>query len=447
MGRQRAPPAPASMTLPHPNIRSLAAAAVVFAAALGVLTMVNRPAAQPPLAPPSGGAAQPLTTQARVAALQASIAAGDARPLAYTSLGDAYVQLYRESGDASYLTRADGTYRAAVASDPRDAAGVTGLGTLAAARHDFRGALRYGLEALRLSPNSLIAYPVIVDAQVELGRYGDAGRTLQRMVDLKPGLAAYARASYFRELHGDLDGAAAALDLAASAGGGAPENVAYVQSLLGHVEFARGRLGASEAAYREALQSVPSYAPADAGLARVQAARGDLTGAIDRLHGVVDRLPLPEYAILLVETELAAGRHADAVADVGVVQAEERLLAANGVNTDVDLSIFEADHGSPARAVALARRGWSAAPSVRSADALGWSLTRDGDPVDGYAWARRALRLGSRDPLFLYPAGTAARGARRIADARRLLRAALALNPRFSPLYGPAAEQALRGLR
>ena len=439
------------MTLPRPNLRAIAAAAIAFAAVLGILTLLNRPASDSPAGPGAraGASASPHAAAAedRVRALQATIATGRAMPRAYTELGDAFVQRNRETGDSTYLGRAEQAYRGALARDRRNAAAVTGLATLAAARHDFRGALATARTARRLNPASLAAYPVLVDALVELGRYDAAARTLQRMVDLKPGLAAYARVSYFRELHGDLSGATDALRLAVSAGASAPENTAYVQGLLGNVELARGDLRAAEESYRAALRSVPSYAPAAAGLARVDAARGDLAASIDRLRGVVDRLPLPEYAIALAEAEQAAGRREDARADFDVVRAEQRLLAQNGVNTDVEFSIFEADHGSPARAVELARRGWAAAPSVRSADALGWALTRARRPGEGLVWARRALNLGSRDPLFLYHAGVAARGAGRTGEARRLLRGALALNPRFSPLHAPRAKRALEGLR
>jgi hypothetical protein len=46
---------------------------------------------------------------------------------------------------------------------------------------------------------------------------------------------------------------------------------------------------------------------------------------------------------------------------------------------------------------------------VRSADALGRALTRAGRPAEGLRWARRALRLGSRDASYLLHAGLAAR--------------------------------------
>src|SRR4051794_24480810 len=396
------------MTLrrPHP----LLLIGLVFAAGIAFFTAINHPAA--PVGHSGTGLAEhPRTTDQLIASLQATVRAHPGNSGEYVLLADAYMQKVRETGDAGYYARAGGVLAIARRIDPNSSALYTGLGTLALARHDFREALADGQRAHALAPDLVRPLGVIVDAQVELGRYGAAGRTLQRMLDEKPNLASYARVSYFRELHGDLDGAARAMQLAVDAGGAAPENVAYVQSLLGQLEYTRGRLGAAGRAYRLALYRFPGYAPAQAGLARVDAARGRLHPAISRLRAVVARLPLPEYVIALGDAELAAGRPAAAHRDLGLVRAEQRLLASNGVNTDTEIALFEADHGSPGRAVGLARRAWAAAPSVRSADALGWALTAAGHPGAGLAWAQRALRLGSRDPLFLYHAGMAARAA------------------------------------
>ena len=83
---------------------------------------------------------------------------------------------------------------------------------------------------------------------------------------------------------------------------------------------------------------------------------------------------------------------------------------------------------------------------MRSADALGWALTRSGKPRQGLAWGRRALALGSRDPLFLFHAGISARDAGRRDLARAWLARSLADNPRFSPLWAPRARRALEGV-
>ena len=179
------------------------------------------------------------------------------------------------------------------------------------------------------------------------------------MVDAKPTLASYARVSYLRELHGDLDGAVAAMRRAVAAGGPAPETVASVQALLGGLELVRGRPAAARAAYRAALAGVPGLPAAEAGLARLAAARRRSAGAIRRWRRLTERLPLPEYVTGLGEAELAAGRPTAARRDLALIGAQERLLAAAGVNTDTELAIYEADHGERGRAVALARRAWA----------------------------------------------------------------------------------------
>jgi tetratricopeptide (TPR) repeat protein len=437
------------MTLSHRLPIKLLVAALAFAATLTVFAVVSsRESSAPSLAQqPAFVPATSQSTDARIASLQAAVKAQPTDPRGYASLAQAYLQKVRETGDASFYTRADGLLKTALRLDPRSSDAVVVAGTLALARHDFAGALALARRARGLAPDLAAPYAVLVDSLIELGRYDQAGRALQRWVDIKPALASYARVSYWRELHGDLDGAVDAVRAAISAGGDVAENGAYVQTLLGNLELQRGRMRAADEAYHAALARFGGYVPAQAGLARLDAARGDLSRAIGRFRGVVARLPLPEYVVALGETELAVGRDAAARRDFALVGVEERLLRAAGVDTDVDLAVFEASHGSAARGVQLARRAWAAAPSVRSADALGWALTRAGDPAEGLRYARRALTLGSRDPLFLYHAAVAASAAGRIGLARMWLSQAVSDNPHFSPLYAPKAARMLEALR
>jgi tetratricopeptide (TPR) repeat protein len=423
----------------HRRSRVVLAALLSFACTLGVLTLLDGDERAPRAAAPTSfdGAVRPdADTDAEIARLQAAVRGG--APLD-AQLAGAYLQKVRETGDPSFYVRADGVLTSALARGSDDPAELIQAATLAAGRHDFDGALRFAERARSLEPDSIAALPVMVDALVELGRYGEAERTLQQLIDRKPTLAAYARVSYFRELHGDLAGAADAMAGAVSAGSGAAENLAYVRTLLGDLELARGRLAAARRAYGLALASVPGYVPALAGRARLTAAEGDLAGAIARWKEVTTLLPLPEYAIELGEAELAAGRRAAGRRDLALVDAQRALLTEAGVNMDVELAIYEADHGDPERAVTLAREAWRQAPSVRSADALGWALTRAGSE-EGLRWARRALKLGSLDPTFRYHAGIAAGDT---PEGRRNLRLALEHGLDAHPLHANRARAAL----
>ena len=422
----------------------LLAVLLAFAAALGAFLALRSPAP----ATPSTSAAAPRPARdggEDLGRLQAAVRADPRATAPRIALAGAYLRRARVTGDPAYYSRADDLLRAALARHPRDPDALVESAGLALSRHDFRRGLALARRARAERPGALAPSPLIVDALVELGRFGAAEDELQRLIDAKPTLAGYSRVSYLRELHGDLRGAVSAMRRAIAAGGPASESVANVQTLLGGLELTRGDLAAAGRAHRAALAAVPDYPPARAGLARLDAARGDLAGAARRWRALTVRLPLPEYVVALGETRLAQGRRAGARRAFGLVRAERRLLGAAGVDSDAETAVYEADHGAPRRAVALARRAWRAAPGVRAADAMGWALTRSGRPAAGLRWAHRALALGSRDPLLRHHAGMAALAAGREAEGRAHLRVALAGGLAGSPWQARQARRALRG--
>jgi tetratricopeptide (TPR) repeat protein len=382
----------------------------------------------------------PLAVFAAVLAAMVALNGGATSPPAlsagrgpdYAALGDSFLARARATGDPGFYTRAERAFHVAMRRDPASVGGLVGAGTLAGLRHDFSEQLRLGMVARRAAPDLARPLTVIADAQVELGRYRDAARTIQRLVNLKPSLPAYARVSYYRELRGDLSGAVEAMRYAISAGG-SEESTAYVETLLGDLELARGRTAAARAAYRSALRDLPSFPQALTGLARIDAAGGDLPRAAARLRRSTNRLPLAGSLVLLSEVERALGRSRAARADLAAARAQHRLLRASRTLPDAEAVLFEANYGSPARAVRLGRRVWRSAPSIRSADALGWALTRAGRPRAGLAWARRAMRTGSADPLFALHAGVAASRSGVRGDAERWLTAAVKGADALSP--------------
>jgi tetratricopeptide (TPR) repeat protein len=148
----------------------------------------------------------------------------------------------------------------------------------------------------------------------------------------------------------------------------------------------------------------------------------------------------------MVELSQAFGLTAQAERAIDRVRALDRRLEAAGANVAGEAAVFEADYGSPARALAMARRAYAEAPAVQRADALGWALTRTGRPAEALRYAREAMRLGTRAPSFLYHGAIAARDANRAGLARRWLRRLLAEYPRFSPLHEPRAKRVLAAL-
>src|SRR5918999_1919286 len=237
-----------------------------------------------------------------VADFQRAVRAAPGSAAAYAGLGEAYLSRARESGDPALYSRAERAFDAAVRRDPGELGALIGAGNLSGLRHDFAEQLRLGRRAVALAPGLARPYTVVADAQIELGRYGAAAESIQKLLDLKPSLAGYARASYYRELTGDLAGSVAAMRLAASAGG-SPESTAYVRVLLGDLELQRNRTGAARAEYTAAMRTLPGYPAALVGLARADAAGGELGGAAARLRRAANRLPLTTTLTLLAEVE------------------------------------------------------------------------------------------------------------------------------------------------
>jgi tetratricopeptide (TPR) repeat protein len=366
---------------------------------------------------------------------------------AYVGLGNGYVQRAREHADPTDYIRAEAAFAEALRRSPDNVDALIGSGALALARHEFATALRLAERAVALAPERARPYGVLVDAQTELGRYDEAVATAQRMVDLRPDLASYSRVSYQRELHGQIDGALDAMVRAYQAGGSNSENTEYIRTLIGGLYLLGGDLEAAERTFRASLAASPEYVWAMAGLARVHAVRGELDEAIALHERMVEITPLPEFVIALGETQELAGRTEEATRSYALARAIQDVFAANGVDTDLDLALFEADHGEdPAAAVALARRAYEGQPNVKAADALGWALYRAGELDEARRYADEALRLDSPYGLFRYHAGVIALAQGDTEAGTELLLSAFELDPYFSPLHAREARAALDGL-
>ncbi len=379
-----------------------------------------------------------------IAYAQGRLDQGPAEPKALAGLAAAYLLRVRETADPSYYAKADALLAQAAAKNTNDPDVVIVQGSLALSRHDFGGALALGERAVVLVGARPAAWGVLTDALVELGRYDEAVVAAQRMVDLRPDLASYSRVSYLRELHGDIAGAIDAMRRAVAAGAPTSEATAWSEVQLGHLSFAQGDLASATAAYENAQRRIPNYIHATAGLARVRAAHGDLAGAARLFTDAAGRLPLPEYVVALGDTYARLGDQARAEQQYALVAAMHRIFAANGVRVDLDLALYDADHGVdlPA-ALAAGRVEYALRQSVHVADTLAWAEYRSGDLASAQVHSREALRLGSSDPLMLYRAGVIALAAGETERGVQLLERSFTLNPRFSILYAPDLAQRL----
>nr|WP_276147162.1 hypothetical protein [Streptomyces sporangiiformans] len=422
---------------------AMTAAAVVMGARedSGASTAASAPAITPELLA-SG------SLDASISALQSHLKAQPKDFTGWATLGIAYVEQARTNGDPSRYPQAQRALDRSLKLRPDNDPALAGRAALAAARHDFRGALRYSDEALEQNPYSERALASRIDALVELGRYDEALKASDQADARRPGVPVFTRYAYVRELRGDVPTARRVLEQAL-ASATAPGDVAYVATSLGQLSWREGKYETALTFYTRALRADGAYLPALEGRARAQAASGDRAAAIRGLEEVVAGYPLPGPLVALGELYEARdgkGDRAKAREQYALVEAWTALARANGVNVDLDTALAAADHGDRKAALRAARDDWDRRHTVHTADALAWALHVNGRDAEALPYARRATATGYRDATFLYHRGMIERATGHEREARDNLSAALELNPGFSPLGAKAARSALDAL-
>ncbi|WP_051571078.1 tetratricopeptide repeat protein [Cryptosporangium arvum] len=387
------------------------------------------------------------------AALDASIASAQERlrrlPRDYATwaaLGRAYLEKSRITADPTWYAKSEGALRRSLTERPTaNPAALTGLGALANARHDFATARRFALDALTQNAYSADAYGVLADAETQLGHAGAATDAVQRMLDLRPTLAAYTRASYDLEQHGQ-DGEAAALMRRALTSAVDPADAAFCHYQLGELAWNSGDLAGADREYRAGLASAPDYLPLLQGTAKIAAARGDVDAALTTYRTLTQRSPTPGYLLEYAELLQSAGRAAEASQQLELAEAAGALFAANGGSDDLTTVALALARDEPAEALAAAQREWKRRQFSDVADAMAQALHANGRHAEALRYAEKASALGVRSARFQYHRGVILAALGRPAEARRALSGALALNPHFSPVEAPAARRALSEL-
>lgn len=418
--------------LPRP-VLFLIVAALLFVASL-VWQVVRQPVV---VNVPS----QQLTTADLVTKLENRIEQEGTTAVSYAELGLAYLQQVRETGDATYYNLAQQAFDEALAREPQQFQALLGQGVLALARHDFQQALVWGEQARIQNRFSAEALGVLVDAYVELGEYEMAVSTAQEMVNLRPGLASYSRVSYIRELYGDVDGAIAAMEQAVAAGVPGQENRLWAEVQLGNLHFNRGDWDSAAQVYEQALRAQADYPFAVAGMGRVQAARGEWETAVLTYEELVARMPLPEFVIVLGELYEVGGQLDKAEEQYALVNVIQQLNAAGGMDVDLELALFEADHAfDPETTLAKAQASYERRPSIYAADVLAWAYYHAGDYALAQQYSEESRRLGTQDAELYFHASEIAAALGDEAGAEELLKTAVSINPVFSILSPQAGN-------
>ncbi len=360
---------------------------------------------------------------------------------AWITLGRAWVRKAREASDPGFYLNADAAANAALARAPGNGAALDVHLLVLLNDHKFEAARELAQKVVAAHPEDPMGYGSLSDALVELGRFDEASAAVQTMVNLKPNLASYSRASYIAWLKGDVDAAISIARLAIDAGTDArnPEPQAWQLVQTAMIFWHRGDYAGADAGFDVAIDRMGQYPPALVGKARVAMAKGDGKRAAELLDRAYAASPLTETAWLLGDARAMAGDAAGADRAYALVEKEGKLADRRTLSL-----YYSVKNVKPDIALALVETERKGRGDIYTDDAYAWALHRNGRNAEAKIVIDRALSHGTRDARLMFHSGAIRISTGDVAGGKKLIADALTLNPKFD-VTGVSEAHALLG--
>ncbi|MEM1452190.1 MAG: tetratricopeptide repeat protein [Planctomycetota bacterium] len=403
-----------------------------------------------PAHPAPGAAAGTTPAERAIAVARRGVTNAPQSVEAHVALATALSRRARETADPVWYDRSDEALDASLELAPEHFGAARMRVWNQLGRHEFEDALAGALALHERAKDDVATYGLLVDAQVELGRYADAEESAQWMLNLRPGTpAAMTRVSYLRELFGDVPGAIDAMRAAFhSTRPSEAEDRAWMLTHLAHLELERGRTDAAEGYATGALELFDDYHYALKELARVRSAQGRHADALALLQRRYVVAPHPEN---LYDAAEAAAEAGDAEAAREMFERFESLaLEETGSIDNANLELVEywlervGDDTAIERALDLASRRAERRCDVATLASLAWAQHRAGQHAEALATIDEVVAVGWRSPKVRLRAGLIARANGDVERASAELEIAWQQAPKSRA--GEAASAALRDL-
>ncbi len=370
----------------------------------------------------------PSAVDRQITQFQTSLQANPGKADFWVLLGRAWVRKARESSDPGFYVNANAAADVALDVSPENKLALD-LRVLALLNdHKFNEAKELSEKILAKNADEPMAWGSLSDALLELGDFPKAAEAVQKMVDLKPNLPSYSRASYIRWLQGDskaaLEFARLAMDAGRDPSDPEPQAWQVVQAAI--IWMHKGDYGGADAGFERALTQVSEYPPALVGRGRVALTKGDFKRAAELFQRAYTQSPLVETAWLMGDAKEAAGDKPGA--DEAWAHAEKE--GRRGDPRTLSL-MWSTKNKNVAEALSLAEAERKVRGDLYTDDVLAWALYRNGKFADAKTAIDRACKLGTQDARLLYHQGAITIAAGDAVKGKKLVSAALALSPKF----------------
>ena len=357
-----------------------------------------------------------------------------------------YMQRARLTGDVSDAQRAEQDARRSLALRTQHNGGT--FVTLAASlleQHRFGEARDIARQLVAGQPDVEMYHSLLGETQLELGDYDGARASFAAVLTPTASSGTLAGAARWAELQGDLREARRLLRIGRAKIASQPEvpkeETAWFDMREGDLALQMGQVTAAEAAYRRGLALAPTDYRLLAAMSRLSAARGRQDEAISYGEASIATVLDPGTLGVIADAYTARG---DTARASEYDRTMEVALSGQPGAYHRAWSLYMLDHGRRVNEIVdRARVELKTRRDVYGYDIVAWALHKANRNAEAQSAMAAALRLGTRDPLLLYHAGTIAYGAGDEDGARGYLTAALELDPVSRPRYAAAARSTL----
>jgi tetratricopeptide (TPR) repeat protein len=337
--------------------------------------------------------------------------------LEQAALASAYLRMARLTGEESWYLLAEQTAQRSLAQLPVDnSEALAVLARVTEAKHDFAGALRLAAQI----PNPKEALPLQVTSNLAMGKLNQASQAADALVDATLSMSAFTLQALVKTAQGKDQEALQSFHYALEVEeAGELSNSVRTRTLLGRFYYEQGQLQRADDLYREALQILPHYPPAQLNRAQLELRRGNFRAAERHYAQLLRRSPnlatVFTPLILRGQAQSKALQGDRTQAEARWVEAETQLRQSFGTT-----GAFSFGHRRDLARLLLERGHDQDVPEAIHLMQAEVKLRQDADTLGTYAWAlsranrwpeaqtviQQALALGSRDAGLFQLAAT-----------------------------------------
>lgn len=304
-------------------------------------------------------------------------------------------------------------------------------------QHHFAEGLNIAIRAQKINPYNSFIFGILVDANVEMGKYQEAVNSAEKMISIRPDLKSYSRVSYLREIHGDYPGAIQAMKLAVDAGIAGDESTEWSRVQLGHLYENIGMLDSAAYEYAQSLEYRKGFAQAIAGLGHVAFDQKNFTEAINyyrQADTLVKDYTFKENLAMLYKMT-GKIKSSDSIFSLIVNDmSKDAIVAGNNDNighyVDRELAYAYLNVGENEKALKHALAEYNRRPdNIEVNETLAWVYYKNNEYDKAVKYMDVALRTNSKNPTLLCHAGLVYSKGQNKNKANQLLTEALKNNP------------------